>query len=950
MHAHTPHLTVSDPRGLTVRSVDYCRVVPGSLAELRVQHARFDARGRQVEQRDPRLWALPQAPANLTAVHSLSGQVLASEGVDDGMGCSLSNEAGQVVRQWDGRGSQRVLAYDELQRPVAVFERLAGQPLLCSERHIYADGSAEHAAYNRCGRLLRHDDPAGTHQGVAFSLTGEASSECRRFLASNEWPDWPETVDARDALLEPGEGASTDWRHGPLGEVLEQVDAGGHRQRFTFNLSGELRQIGVQVAGHALRTVLNDARYSASGKVLEERLGNGVTIRRTYRAQDYQLLSLVTCRDTGDTLQDLHYSYDPAGNLTSQEDRAQPVRYFANQRIEPRCDYRYDSLYQLIEATGWEAGAANRGPGSLSDPQARANYRQTYRYDAGGNLLELIHVGAQSHGRILTAARHSNRCLEMIDGHPPGEDDFLQRFDANGNLLELQPGRRLHWDVRSQLSEVHPVTREGATNDTEHYHYDAAGQRVRKGSRVQMAGRSLHREVRYLPSLEVHDRAAAAERFQVIVVQAGTCGLRVLHWLAGQPDEMPQDQHRYGLTDHLGSSTLELDASAALISHELYYPFGDTAWWAGQRDVEAGYKTVRYSGKERDATGLYYYGARYYVPWLQRWLNADPAGAVEGLNLFRMVRNNPLTRVDPDGRDSRQARARWAFAIQNARELGTPVSVRQVVPGILLVRIRASTELFQRMGFDLENLHTPTRRLSYLSIGAGYKGKIAGQKDAATGLYKESPLSIAQVAKTHGRAHTAYINGGYFDEFSKAPIGDTRIDGKSRASLPVPGDYKLAYQKLKMDDGSFIHTAPGLVLHGRNLFPKGLSKNPLFQFDTRTNHPGWLGHAEHPNPRSAIALPKAGDAAGRVRLAVGLNVGRSDDRGATASGYTMSEWANVMMRLDRINGQRGLVYNLDGGSSSMLGVVSGAGESVVKVQGWEVKSVSNFVAYYTRRS
>ena len=107
MHAHTPHLTVSDPRGLAVRSVNYCRVVPGTPAELRVHHTRFDAHGRQVEQRDPRLWALPQAPANLTAVHSLSGQVLASDGVDDGRGCSLSNEAGQVVRQWDGRGSQR---------------------------------------------------------------------------------------------------------------------------------------------------------------------------------------------------------------------------------------------------------------------------------------------------------------------------------------------------------------------------------------------------------------------------------------------------------------------------------------------------------------------------------------------------------------------------------------------------------------------------------------------------------------------------------------------------------------------------------------------------------------------------------------------------------------------------------------------------------------------------
>ena len=37
------------------------------------------------------------------------------------------------------------------------------------------------------------------------------------------------------------------------------------------------------------------------------------------------------------------------------------------------------------------------------------------------------------------------------------------------------------------------------------------------------------------------------------------------------------------------------------------------------------------------------------MPWLQRWLNPDPAGDVDGLNLYRMVRNNPVRWVDRDG-------------------------------------------------------------------------------------------------------------------------------------------------------------------------------------------------------------------------------------------------------------------------------------------------------------
>ncbi len=70
---------------------------------------------------------------------------------------------------------------------------------------------------------------------------------------------------------------------------------------------------------------------------------------------------------------------------------------------------------------------------------------------------------------------------------------------------------------------------------------------------------------------------------------------------------------------------------------------------ASRNTVEAKYKTVRYSGKERDATGLYYYGYRYYQPWLGRWLSADPAGTIDGLNLYRMVRNNPVGLMDGDG-------------------------------------------------------------------------------------------------------------------------------------------------------------------------------------------------------------------------------------------------------------------------------------------------------------
>ncbi|WP_437176852.1 RHS repeat-associated core domain-containing protein, partial [Pseudomonas putida] len=76
--------------------------------------------------------------------------------------------------------------------------------------------------------------------------------------------------------------------------------------------------------------------------------------------------------------------------------------------------------------------------------------------------------------------------------------------------------------------------------------------------------------------------------------------------------------------------------------------------------------TVRYSGKERDATGLYYYGYRYYQPWAGRWLSADPAGTVDGLNLFKMVGNNPSTLIDERGLTKKNTNQRPDHGQQSA--------------------------------------------------------------------------------------------------------------------------------------------------------------------------------------------------------------------------------------------------------------------------------------------
>ncbi|WP_226488400.1 RHS repeat domain-containing protein [Pseudomonas sp. B20] len=645
LHQHTPALQLVDPRGLPVGSIALCRTSSDIEPQIRTSHASFDMAGRPVSCWDPRLWA-DRAPANLSVIHSLSGQVLASDSVDAGWRVLLAGEAGQVLEAWDARGVVRRTGYDALLRPIEVFEDEH-----CVERLLY--GGPDSIAYNQCGQLIRHDDPAGTLLDDEYGLSGNVIRQTRRFLHSANEPDWPESLTGRDALLEPGDGATTCWQYNPLNEITWQRDAQGNVQCLGYTVAGQLKDSRLQLNGQAEQVLVSAIQYDAQQRVVSETAGNGVISTARYDTEDGRLLALNATRSNGQLLQDLRYDYDPVGNVIRVDDRALPA-ISKGQRIDSVSTYQYDTLYQLIEASGREWAVVNHGPvlpgfQSPADPSTLADYTQTYRYDAGGNLQQLTHTGTQSHSRTLVTARCSNRSLPVINGHIPDEAEIAAAFDANGNLLALQAGQNLSWDRRNQLQHVRPVVRENGSDDSERYIYDASGQRLRKVRTTQAKTMTHTADVRYLPGLEIRTDTATGETLHVVVARAGRNNVRVLHWASGKPDALENDQTRYTLNDHLGSGTLELDGQAQRVSQESYYPFGGTSWWAGRNAIEASYKTVRYSGKERDATGLYYYGLRYYAPWLQRWINPDPAGVESGLNFFNFSANSPIVFVDIGG-------------------------------------------------------------------------------------------------------------------------------------------------------------------------------------------------------------------------------------------------------------------------------------------------------------
>jgi len=118
----------------------------------------------------------------------------------------------------------------------------------------------------------------------------------------------------------------------------------------------------------------------------------------------------------------------------------------------------------------------------------------------------------------------------------------------------------------------------------------------------------------------------------------------------GEAVDNPAALRRFQFGNHLGTCLLEVDEVGGVITYEEFYYFGCTSYQATRAGLDRNPKIYRYTGQRRDlATGLYLNGVRYYAPWLARWTSPDPAGSVDGPNLYAYSGNNPVSHADPTG-------------------------------------------------------------------------------------------------------------------------------------------------------------------------------------------------------------------------------------------------------------------------------------------------------------
>lgn len=708
IHADTPAVVWFDSLGrpfLTVANNRFVRL--GEIIEE--QHAarvELDIEGNQREVIDA---------GNRIVVrydYGMLGNQIHSSSMEAGERWILNNVGGAPLRTWDSRGHAFRTEYDELRRPARSFVTgaVADDPDLeiLFQRTVYGEGQGD--AFNHRGRVFQVFDGAGLVTSDAYDFKGNLLRGLRQF-----------TVNYRDAVdwnLNPDLEAEVFVSHttyNALNRPVTLTTPDDSRIHPVYNEANLLERVEVNLRGADVATAfVNDIDYNAKGHRELIEYGNGVRTTYEYDPLTFRLTRLRTQRE-GTVLQNLSYTYDAASNITDIREDAQQTIYFNNQVVDAHAEYTYDAVYRLIEAAGREhVGQVSEPQTSWNDEfrvhlphphdgQAMRRYTQRYEYDEAGNILRLVHQAANGNWTrayaynepsLIQPAQNNNRLSQTEAGG--AVEMFLH--DIHGNMTRMPHLPMMRWDPQNQLEATsRQVVNDGGTPETTYYVYDHTGRRIRKvterqaplgemptrrDERIYLGGFEIYREYEVDGVTTVLERESLHvmdDQERVALVETRTQG----------NDGSPPQLIRYQVSNHLGSSAIELDDTGSIVSYEEYYPYGSTSYQAGPGAVEVSRKRYRFTGKERDEeTGLSYHGARYYASWLGRWTAADPGGLVDGMNLYQYAKNSPLGFVDLSGNASAPlslSRRQTKLAVGLAKGL-------EAAPGGQAIAVHTQTE------------------------------------------------------------------------------------------------------------------------------------------------------------------------------------------------------------------------------------------------------------------
>ncbi len=495
--------------------------------------------------------------------------------------------------------------------------------------------------FDSLGRLIATEDPLGNVVRREYDIMGRVRKLLDAHGAGVEYGyDANGNVDA--VLLPNGNGIT--YTYDSRDRPLTRTDASGKVEQWTYDLSDRV----TSYTDRMQRSVTNT--YDVLGRPKTTTFPDGSTATYSYDAGN----RIRTLTDTG-AVGALSWDYDESDALIAESSPQGTVGYahdLVGRRTEMRAaaqakvSYTYDAadrlrqLDQGVESVQFTYDGADR----LSNLTLPNGIEVAQSYDAGNQLTGLawqkpgqqaigtLGFGYDSNGQIINqSGSFASQTLPAATTGASSFDDANRQLTHNGRTLSYDDNGNLTsdgvrsyvWNVRNQLVEI----REGASIVAT-FGYDPLGRRVVRTE----AG---------ITTQYLYDGQNAVQETVGSTVNPILTGLGVDQRFARND----AGGRAYYLTDHLGSTRGLTNGAGELLQRYDYTPYGQLQASAGNSN-----NPYRYTGREQDESGLYYYRARYYSPDMGRFISEDSYGFASGdVNFYAYALGNPISYSDPSG-------------------------------------------------------------------------------------------------------------------------------------------------------------------------------------------------------------------------------------------------------------------------------------------------------------
>ena len=555
-----------------------------------------------------------------------------------------------ITNGYDGRDAL-IRSVDPLQYPTLYTNDLNGRlvsvtdPVLRTTTFVYDNDGRKLATVNAAnetnsqtwdprGALLRLTDGAGHFSTRTYDSAGN-----QIYLTNRNGKTWQFYFDKANRLTNTVTplGRSTVLAFNHQGLVSTIKDPATNTTSLFYDAKGRLTNRADAFASTYYRFDANDNRTN----VIE----NGKTNAWTFDAYNH----VQTYRDTAGNL--IQYKYDANGNVIN-------LTYPGNKTVTNT----FDNLNRLTTVTDWSGRKSTITYDLDSHITGIARPNGSYRtigYDSAGqatNILEQMSNGLPiaifKHGWTNSGSMAWEFAAPLP--HSATAPMRLMQYDDDNRLSQFQgPSMGSYQSVGTDADGN--VTSAPLTNDTfVTYTFDTR-------NRLQNAG-------------------GVTNSYDAVNNRIGqTFGTNITAYVVNPNSKLPQvlmrikngvtNYYIYGagllyqitetatktntLTYHYDyrGSTIALSADNGLVTDRMEYSaYGLTTYRVGTNDTPFLFNG-RY-GVQTDPNGLLYMRARYYNPYLCRFISADPSGFAGGLNHYAYANGNPVSLLDPFGLNS----------------------------------------------------------------------------------------------------------------------------------------------------------------------------------------------------------------------------------------------------------------------------------------------------------